>query len=159
MHVCDNCCSQNTLFCLCFVAIMCAIFFFVSIPFTLGNGLYLFQLFDQFAGTLPLLFIGFCEVGAISYVYGVKRFVHHLLSECMHISFTFIRFFGLVQHDVPVVLQKIWFIVWTFISPPVMAIIFIGSVINELVKPLEYTQFTYDIDVRIFTVFTILVLL
>ena len=58
-----------------FTGIMCIMFFLCSFPFVLGNGIYLFQLFDQFAGTLPLLFIGFCEVATIAYVFGVKRFI------------------------------------------------------------------------------------
>ena len=57
--------------------------------------------------------------------------------------FTLDRFFGLVQHTVPPKLKRFWCIVWTFISPPVMFIIFWGSVANELVRPLSYSQFSY----------------
>lgn len=75
-----------------FIAIMCALFFIISFPFALGNGLYLFQLFDQFAGTLPLLLIGFCEVATISYVYGVHRSVHpptHCAPSVIYILFMY----------------------------------------------------------------------
>ncbi len=58
-----------------FAAILCFVFFIVSIPFILGNGVYLFALFDQFAGSVPLLLIGFFEFIAVGWVFGVKRFV------------------------------------------------------------------------------------
>ena len=54
------------------------------------------------------------------------------------------RFFSLVQHDIHPRLKTFWFIVWTFISPTVMFIIFWGSVANELVKPLTYSQFSFN---------------
>lgn len=53
--------------------IACALFFVVSIPFVFGNGIYLFQLFDQFASTLPLLFVGLMEIITISWIFGVDR--------------------------------------------------------------------------------------
>lgn len=56
-----------------FLGILCICFFFVSIPFILGNGIYLFQLFDQFAGSIPLLLIGFFEFIAVGWVCGVNR--------------------------------------------------------------------------------------
>ena len=55
-------------------AVVCVVLFLVSIPFSLGCGLYLFQLFDQFAGTIPLLLIAIFELIAIAWVYGTRRF-------------------------------------------------------------------------------------
>ena len=54
-------------------AIICALMFLVSFPFILGNGLYLFQLWDQYCATIPLLIIGLFEFIAIGWVYGVKK--------------------------------------------------------------------------------------
>ena len=56
-----------------YVAIICAIFFLVTFPFVLGNGVYLFELFDQFAATIPLLLVGFAEFVAVAWVFGVNR--------------------------------------------------------------------------------------
>ena len=67
-------------------AIICLVFFVISIPFVLGNGLYLFGLFDQFAGTVPLLLIGFIEFVAIAWVYGVTRYVCASLSLSLSLS-------------------------------------------------------------------------
>ena len=57
-------------------AVVCVILFIISIPFSLGCGLYLFQLFDQFAGTIPLLLIAIFELIAIAWVYGTRRYVN-----------------------------------------------------------------------------------
>ena len=54
-------------------AIVCILMFIVSIPFVLGNGFYLFQMFDQFAATIPLLLIAICEYIGIAWVYGTRR--------------------------------------------------------------------------------------
>jgi len=42
----------------------------------LGNGFYLFQLFDQFAGTIPLLLIAICEYVGVACVYGTRKLVY-----------------------------------------------------------------------------------
>ena len=42
--------------------------------FTHGAGNYVFTLFDDFAGNVPLLIIAFFECIAVSYVYGVNRY-------------------------------------------------------------------------------------
>ncbi len=55
----------------------------------------------------------------------------------------------MIQYDVPRPLKTFWWFVWTFVSPPVMFIIFWGSVANELVEPLSYTQFSYGKGVEV----------
>ena len=57
------------------VGIVCLSMFLVSFPFILGNGEYLFQLVDQFAGTLPLLFVGVAEIITVAWIYGVDKYV------------------------------------------------------------------------------------
>ena len=72
----SNCCSPLNFYSLSLsLGVVCFLMFIVSIPFVFGNGLYLFQLFDQFSATLPLLIIGFFEFIAIGWVVGVKRYV------------------------------------------------------------------------------------
>ena len=80
--------------------IICIIFFLISFPFVLGNGLYLFGLFDQFAGTIPLLLVGFAEFIAIAWVYGVNRYIRISLSlSLLHTSS--INAFSLSHHRAP----------------------------------------------------------
>ena len=74
-----ECVSVCVCVCVCVVlysitpAILCFGFFIVSIPFILGNGVYLFSLFDQFAAGVPLLLVGFFEFIAVGWAFGVKR--------------------------------------------------------------------------------------
>ena len=56
-----------------FTGVVCFCMFLFSIPYVLGNGVYLFELADQFAGTIPLLVIGFLEIITIAWVYGVEK--------------------------------------------------------------------------------------
>ena len=55
----------------------------------------------------------------------------------------FYRFFDLVQYTIPPKFKIFWCIMWTFIDPLAMFIIFWGSVANELIEPLTYSQFSY----------------
>ena len=57
----------------------------------------------------------------------------------------FFRFFDGVQYNIHPYMKKLWWFIWTFLSPIIMIIIFFGSVINELIKPLHYTVFKGDI--------------
>lgn len=154
------------------------IFFLISLPFVLGNGVYLFQLFDQFAGTLPLLFNGFAEVVCVAWIYGSKRSLNttqftkllrkhtwftpyslpspflfspllfpHLRSSLSlfllsSLPFSY-RYLSEVTHTVHRYLATFWWIMWTFVDPAVMFVIFIGSVISQLITPLEYTAYGF----------------
>ncbi|ROT71585.1 putative sodium-dependent neutral amino acid transporter B(0)AT3, partial [Penaeus vannamei] len=53
--------------------LVCLVCFFLSLMFTHGAGNYIFQLFDSFAGNIPLLVIGLFECLGISYIYGIKK--------------------------------------------------------------------------------------
>ena len=44
-----------------------------------GAGNYIFTLFDNFAGSVPLLVIALAECLSIAYVYGLKRFAVALM--------------------------------------------------------------------------------
>ena len=56
-----------------FTGVVCFSMFLLSLPYVLGNGVYLFELADQFAGTIPLLVIGFLEIITVAWVYGVEK--------------------------------------------------------------------------------------
>ncbi len=45
----------------------------LSLAFSHGAGNYIFTLFDNFAGSVPLLVIALFECISISYVYGLRR--------------------------------------------------------------------------------------
>jgi solute carrier family 6 amino acid/orphan transporter-like 15/16/17/18/20 len=53
--------------------ILCGSCLAFSMMFAHGAGNYIFVLFDQFSGNVPLLIIAFFEVIGVAYVYGLSR--------------------------------------------------------------------------------------
>uniref|UniRef100_A0A3P8NN98 Transporter n=1 Tax=Astatotilapia calliptera TaxID=8154 RepID=A0A3P8NN98_ASTCA len=56
-----------------FTGLTCLISFALGLIFTQRSGNYWLALFDNFAGSIPLLIIGFCEMFAVIYIYGIDR--------------------------------------------------------------------------------------
>ena len=57
------------------LGLTCIVSFGIGIIFAQGSGNYWLALFDNYAGSIPLLVIGFSEMFAIIYIYGVDRWV------------------------------------------------------------------------------------
>nr|XP_048695468.1 sodium-dependent neutral amino acid transporter B(0)AT3-like isoform X3 [Caretta caretta] len=53
--------------------VICLVSFVTALCFTLRSGSYWLEIFDSYAGSLPLLIIAFFEVTGVVYVYGIKR--------------------------------------------------------------------------------------
>ena len=53
--------------------IICVICCGISMVFSHGAGNYLFILFDDFSGNLPLLIVALFECFGIAWVYGLRR--------------------------------------------------------------------------------------
>lgn len=56
-----------------FSGLTCLISFALGLIFATRSGNYWLALFDNFAGSIPLLIIGLCEMVAVIYIYGVDR--------------------------------------------------------------------------------------
>ncbi|KAM6974335.1 sodium-dependent neutral amino acid transporter B(0)AT1-like [Tautogolabrus adspersus] len=54
--------------------VTCFIAFIISLLFAQHSGIYWVTLFDNFAGSVPLLIIGVFELFAVVYIYGIDRF-------------------------------------------------------------------------------------
>uniref|UniRef100_A0A672H4N3 Transporter n=1 Tax=Salarias fasciatus TaxID=181472 RepID=A0A672H4N3_SALFA len=54
--------------------VTCFIAFIISLLFAQNSGLYWVTLFDNFAGSVPLLTIGLFEMISVVYIYGIDRF-------------------------------------------------------------------------------------
>uniref|UniRef100_A0A3Q3GDF5 Transporter n=1 Tax=Labrus bergylta TaxID=56723 RepID=A0A3Q3GDF5_9LABR len=54
--------------------VTCVVSFIISLLFAQHSGIYWVTLFDNFAGSVPLLTIGLFEMIAVVYVYGIDRF-------------------------------------------------------------------------------------
>ena len=60
---------------LCFflAALLCLVALAIGQMFTLRSGMYILDIFDTYAGTLPLLMIAFFETIAVAWIYGIDR--------------------------------------------------------------------------------------
>ncbi|XP_052060757.1 sodium-dependent neutral amino acid transporter B(0)AT3-like [Mytilus californianus] len=101
--------------------VLCAVSLLMSFGFATQNGPYIFVLFDEFSGNIPLLVIAFFEVIGISYFYGLKRFGDDI---------------SLMIGYRP---NYYWLIMWKYVSPLAIVVIFLASVIKMAV-----TGTTYD---------------
>lgn len=91
---------------------LCLFSFLISLIFAHGAGNYIFTMFDDFAGNIPLLLIAFFECISVAYVYGVKRF-------CDDIE--------LMTGSRP---GNFWVICWKFVSPVAMICILVSSLVK-----------------------------
>lgn len=100
----------------------------VGLIFVQGSGNYWLALFDQFAGSIPLLIIAFCEMFGVVYVYGIDRFNEDLVFMIGHKPNIF------------------WQVTWRFISPLIMLFIFVFYFVTTVSKELSYIAWDPDSD-------------
>ncbi|KAK4287499.1 hypothetical protein Pmani_039431, partial [Petrolisthes manimaculis] len=110
-------------------AIVCLVCFVLSLMFTHGAGNYIFQLFDSFAGNIPLLVIGFMECISISYVYGLKRFASDVELMCGSRPSLY------------------WLVCWKVVSPLLMIIILVAYVVKMVTEGSVYLAWDSDAGV------------
>lgn len=58
--------------------LLCASMFLLSLPLCFGNGFYLAQMLDSYAGTMTGMLIGILELIAIAWVYGMENFMQDI---------------------------------------------------------------------------------
>lgn len=70
---CCFCITQPHVSFVCFSRITCLVTFIITLLFAQNSGLYWVALFDNFAGSIPLLTTGLSEMIAVIYIYGIDR--------------------------------------------------------------------------------------
>uniref|UniRef100_A0AAX7V3X0 Transporter n=1 Tax=Astatotilapia calliptera TaxID=8154 RepID=A0AAX7V3X0_ASTCA len=103
-----------------FTGLTCLISFALGLIFTQRSGNYWLALFDNFAGSIPLLIIGFCEMFAVIYIYGIDRFNKDIEFMVGHKPNIF------------------WQATWRVISPLLMIFILIFYFVTQVTKDLTY---------------------
>ena len=58
-----------------FTAIVGVVMLIIGVAFVAGNGYYVFQIFDGYSVSLPLLLVAFFQCIAVAWVYGNDRYV------------------------------------------------------------------------------------
>ncbi|XP_033010222.1 sodium-dependent neutral amino acid transporter B(0)AT3-like [Lacerta agilis] len=87
--------------------LICLSAFLVGLLFALRSGSYWLEMFDSYAGALPLLIIAFFEVVGVVYMYGMKRFSVD------------------VEEMIGRPLKVYWKAMWQFFAPGIMLLIFL----------------------------------
>ncbi|XP_031560118.1 sodium-dependent neutral amino acid transporter SLC6A17-like isoform X2 [Actinia tenebrosa] len=102
-------------------AAICAFCYLIGLLFCQRSGEFWLQMFDNFSGTIPLLIIGFFELVGVSWIYGLKRFeddIEYMIKMRPSIYFRY---------------------TWKFISPALVVLILVFSMIGMGIKPVKYS--------------------
>jgi SNF family Na+-dependent transporter len=110
----------------------------LGLMFVLQSGYYSFQLFNTYSGSLPLLFVALCECISVAWVYGVERsvIICHLVYEvvkCCHVRFG--SDLETITGHFP---KRAWLYMWKYVSPLVITMILLGSIIKQGITPITY---------------------
>ncbi|XP_029918835.1 sodium-dependent neutral amino acid transporter B(0)AT1-like [Myripristis murdjan] len=98
----------------------CIVAFIITLLFAQQSGNYWLTLFDNYAGSVPLLTIGFTEMIAVVYIYGIDRFNKDL--EFM------------IGHKPSIY----WQATWRFISPLIILVILVFYLVTQFQEELTY---------------------
>ncbi|XP_024113678.1 sodium-dependent neutral amino acid transporter B(0)AT1 [Oryzias melastigma] len=98
----------------------CLVSFIISLLFAQHSGIYWVTLFDNFAGSIPLLTIGLFEMIAVVYIYGIDRFNEDIEFMIGHKPSLY------------------WQISWRFISPVILLIILVFYLVTQTQQELTY---------------------
>ncbi|RXM35525.1 Sodium-dependent neutral amino acid transporter B(0)AT1 [Acipenser ruthenus] len=120
--------------------LICLVSFLIALIFVQASGNYWLALFDEFAGSIPLLIIGFCEMVGVVYIYGIDRFNDDIEFMIGHKPNIF------------------WQATWRVISPLVMLVILLFYFVTKVNKELFYIAWNPDYAVYVTATFPYLVL-
>uniref|UniRef100_A0A8C7YQX0 Transporter n=1 Tax=Oryzias sinensis TaxID=183150 RepID=A0A8C7YQX0_9TELE len=98
----------------------CMVSFIISLLFAQHSGIYWVTLFDNFAGSIPLLTIGLFEMIAVVYIYGIDRFNEDIEFMIGHKPSLY------------------WQISWRFISPIILLVILVFYLVTQTQQELTY---------------------
>ncbi|XP_059205536.1 sodium-dependent neutral amino acid transporter B(0)AT1-like [Centropristis striata] len=101
--------------------VTCAVAFIICLLFAQNSGIYWVTLFDNFAGSVPLLVIGLVEMIAVVYIYGIDRFNEDLEFMVGHKPGIF------------------WQVSWRVVSPLIVLVILVFYLVTQVQKELTYS--------------------
>jgi len=109
----------------------CSVMMLVGLSMTTQGGMYVLTLMDSHAGTFSALVTGLVEVLAISWVYGVDRFLEDIR-----------RMIGWTGMEPLYRLHRIyWSVIWKVVTPTLLLVILVASAIEY--KPMSYGDFIF----------------
>jgi len=105
---------------------LCAFCFVVSLCFAQNVGMYIFKIFDDFSGNIPLLLIALFECIGVGYFYGVR---------------TLSRDIELMTGSKPSIY---WMVCWKYISPLAIIGIFLSSLVQMFSVAPKYETYAWN---------------
>ena len=121
--------------------IICSAYFILSIQFTFGNGLYLFQLIDQFSGSFTIFLLAFFELIGLSWFFGVNKLFNWRTPDYQPSGKQYFRTIRENRLFRSFSLW-VWRVMWVVVCPVIMVVVFVGSSISQLIRPIQYTRFS-----------------
>lgn len=124
----------------------------IGLIFCTRAGNYWLEIFDGYAGSIPLLIIAFCEIITVSWLYGTKRFDEDVAWMYGGPK----SFFGWILH---------WYfrLCWTFISPILIATVFFAYIYTTITSEIVYESYvdgqTEELPYPWFATMTIILLI
>lgn len=103
-------------------AAVCAAMFLMALPTTMNGGLYVIELMDNWAVTMPLLVAALGEIISVMWIYGIHRFVRE------------------IKEKTGVTIGWYWQICWMVVSPLILIVILVASLVNAFTS-LSYEKF------------------
>lgn len=92
------------------------------------NGLYVFNLWDNYSVTIPLLCVGAMECIAVMWIYGMPRFLKD------------------IEYMTGSVPNRYWQICWKWVSPALIIVVLLSSLIKKMIVPETYEAFVGCIE-------------
>lgn len=108
--------------------VTCLIAFIISLLFAQKSGIYWVTIFDNFAGTIPLLVLGIFELIAVVYLYGIDRFNDDIKFMIGYKPSIF------------------WQVSWRFLSPLIILVILVFYLVTQGQQELTYLVWDPDSD-------------
>lgn len=101
----------------------------IGLMFCQQSGNYWLEIFDGYAGSIPLLIIAFCEITTVSWFYGTKNFDEDVA-----------WMYGGPKSVMGWILHWYFRLCWTFISPVVILTVFVAYVYTTASSSITYDQ-------------------
>nr|XP_039265171.1 sodium- and chloride-dependent transporter XTRP3A-like [Styela clava]XP_039265172.1 sodium- and chloride-dependent transporter XTRP3A-like [Styela clava] len=112
---------------------ICLVSCVVGLLFTCGAGNYWLNIFNDYAGSIPLLVIAFFEIVAVAWLYGIKEFNEDLK-----------WMIGRPKSIMGWILFYYFRICWVFISPVALLVVLIAFVYDIASSTLDYDAWIGD---------------
>lgn len=87
--------------------ILCSAMFLLSISVCFDNGFYIVQIIDAFAGTYTAIIVGFMELIAIAWVYGMENFIQDIDDM-------------ISMHKNLYPSRNFWYFMWRYLTPSIL---------------------------------------